>query len=411
MNSTQRTTTIEIAEWSTTGAVDLSPEDTAMVRQKVNHPSERIRIEYQPDGNVRLHSTQHVGVVSLPSGTTLHIEPKAAVGNLLNLLRYANGVSPDTIPERSGLPQGRTFIDILGRLFVDELQQVVERGLTRSYERTQQHEQYLRGRLLVTEQVRRPGPAATTFACEYDEHTADTTLNQGVLAATTLLSELVGASKLVDELQAYRTLLRQHVTERVVAPTDLDQIHLTRLNDHYESILGLTRLILDGVFVEDLDLGTRESYAVLLDMNRVYEQVVERAFREVVDTRPDWTVQSQQSNRSLLQGEPPVELIPDIVLRDTGETQLVADAKWKTNQSNSDIYQIVSYELAEQAPGALIYPDQDGSLETRYDVQGTYRLELIEFDTNEYAVSFEEFQEIIRASARSVLVSLVDGFE
>ena len=409
MSDRKNQSTFEVGEWSATPPIELSSEDQRLLRTQVNQAETRIKIQYRSDGKAILHTTQHVGVVSLPSGITLQIEPKAAAGNLLHLLRYANGIKGSEISERIGLAEGRTFINVLGELFIDELQKLLERGLSRSYESARSQERFLRGRLQLEEQVRNQGPIATSFSCEFDTFTADTTLNQAVLAATVLLSELVDSGSLTNELQAYRTLLRRHVTERVVSTADLDQVQLTRLNQHYEPILRLSRLLLEGSFVEDIKLGHRESYSLLIDMNRVYERVIERAFSDLVDTYPGWTVRTQRSNQSLLQGEPRVELIPDIIVEKDSETQLVADAKWKRSRSNSDLYQLVAYELAEHAPGALIYPDIGGALNTTYTVRGGDQLDLVEFDTSRYAPTFEDFHNLIRDSAQSVLGSLING--
>jgi 5-methylcytosine-specific restriction enzyme subunit McrC len=91
-----------------------------------------------------------------------------------------------------------------------------------------------------------------------------------------------------------------------------------------------------------------------------------------------------------------------------GETALVGDAKWKTRQQNSDIYQMVSYGLAEDAPGILVYPGQEGKLATEYHVRTGQALRLVELPVDRYASSFEMFRETIETAFETELRDLIE---
>ena len=45
---------------------------------------------------------------------------------------------------------------------------------------------------------------------------------------------------------------------------------------------------------------------------------------------------------------------------------LVGDAKWKTEVKNNDVYQVVAYQTAYDAPCVRVYPDNDGALQNDY---------------------------------------------
>lgn len=345
----------------------------------------QLSVTYGRDGAPTLRSSQYVGVVSLPDGPTVEIRPKAAGANLLSLLQYAQGLDATTYDRQTALSAGDTFLDVLGALYATELDTVLSRGLHREYQSKQDTERYLRGRLDVQRQLHQQAVGATRFECEYDELTLDTTANQAVLYATTLLAQFVKDSALRNELSRYRQRLQRQVSLRHVRATELDAVEVTRHNSHYADVLRLTRLVLDTVFVENLRHGARDSFALLVDMNDVFEDVVERAVTAAVADRTGWTVETQASISGVVSGgTPAIEMRPDVLVRDAADdVVLVADAKWKTPNkvSNSDVYQLVAYQSTYDVPGLLLYPEQDDGPTTTYTVQDAGPLTVVELPT------------------------------
>lgn len=356
--------------------------------------SSRLAVDYRREGPPILRSTQYVGVVSLPDGPTIEIQPKAAGKNLLSLLQYAQGLDATTYDRRTRLTEGDTFLDVLGALYATELDSVFTRGLHREYQSKNSTERYLRGRLDVQQQIQRHPVGATQFECEYDELTIDTTTNQAVLYATTVLSWFVEDSSVQNELSRYRQRLQRKVSLRHVRAAELDDIEVTHLNEHYADLLRLTRLILESVFVENLRTGGRDSFALLVDMNEVFEDVVERVVTEAVADRPGWTVETQASISGVVSGgDPPITMRPDVLVRDTSDNVvLVADAKWKTPSkvSNNDVYQLVAYQSTYSVPGLLIFPEQDEELSTTYTVQDAGTLSVVELPTKR-STTYDQF--------------------
>jgi 5-methylcytosine-specific restriction enzyme subunit McrC len=347
--------------------------------------SSRLAVDYRREEPPILRSTQYVGVVSLPDGPTIEIQPKAAGKNLLSLLQYAQGLDATTYDRRTGLTEGDTFLDVLGALYATELDTVLTRGLHREYQSKNSTERYLRGRLDVQKQLQRQAVGATQFECEYDELTIDTTTNQAVLYATTVLSWFVEDTTVQNELSRYRQRLQRKVSLRHVRAAELDNIEVTRLNEHYADLLRLTRLILNSVFVENLRTGARDSFALLVDMNEVFEDVVERVVTDAVADNPGLSVETQASVSGVVSGgDPPITMRPDILVRDaTDNVVLIADAKWKTPSkvSNDDVYQLVAYQSTYAVPGLLIFPEQDEELSTTYTVQDAGALSIVELPT------------------------------
>lgn len=385
--------TIELEEHDLSEPLELSEDVLRAIDRDINRNATRIDYEFSADGDVRLSTSSHVGLVSLPGDTQVRISPKAAGDNFLRLLLYAQRSEPEILDSPVDAQSGTLFIDTIGALFSERVASLFNRGLGKAYRTNESREQYLRGRLDVQKQLARGEVAATQFDVQYEELTHDTPENQAILYATQLLLRLVTDSSLQQSLRQYEQLLRREVTLRPVRPHEFDRMHLDRLTNHYEDVLRLAELVVRSTFVDNFRTGTRGTYGLLVNMNRVFEAVVEQAARDAV-SNSDWTVEAQSRIRRLVTGGPPrINMYPDFVLRDgDGNLRLVGDAKWKTGTiSQSDVYQMTSYQLADDVPGILVYPSQNGNLETEYEIDGRLPLHAVELPTACSTDNFDEF--------------------
>ncbi len=171
---------------------------------------------------------------------------------------------------------------------------------------------------------------------------------------------------------------------RPVRSAELDRIEISRLANYYDDLFRLTKLILDGVYVDNLRTGTRGSFSLLVNMNTIFENVLERGIREVFAETPV-TIQPQVNSENLLWGgSRPVHIQPDILAVSDDKPVFVGDAKWKQDTkksrepSNSDIYQLISYQVAYDVPGIIFYPAQNKRVESRYQSQLEDDLSLVE---------------------------------
>lgn len=380
-----------LREYEATEALDeeaLSRQARDVIEQEINADDTRLGLEYQPGGRVRIRATQHVGIVTLPDGPTIEIRPKVSQTDLLGLLQYAQGIQARTIEETTQITAGRTFIDALATLFEAELESVLTRGLHKDYRRVSESEPHLRGRLDVQRQLQHQGPRPTKFECTYNELTVDTVVNRAVLYATTLLQQFVRDRGLNKALRRHQQRLRRRVELVPVRPVELERVELNRLTAYYEDLFRLTKLVIHSIFVDDLQAADRNSFALLVNMNSVFEAVVERAVTEVFADQRGWTVTGQASSQKLVsEGPRSITIRPDILVTDAdGNDRIVGDAKWKLDDpdsrsrepSTSDIYQLVAYQVAHETPGVLFYPEQGGRLESAYDVHTLEPLTLVE---------------------------------
>ena len=416
LDDTEFEADIQLAEYEESAPVELSQAAAEMLANEINGSDERdgdrIKLRYTREGKAVLTATQYVGVVSLRDGPTIQVTPKAAGTNLLSLLRYAHNTSATTFESQTHYQQGQTFFDALGSLYETELRRVLNRGLHTDYKRVSGTEQHLKGQLDLQRQLQRQPPNPSAFECTYDELTHDITANRAILYATSLLLGLVSDRSITRSLQQHQQILRRRVELTPVTVQTLDGIQLTRLSEYYEDILRLARLVIGNAFVGELQAGQSASFAVLVNMNTIFEQVVERAISEVLSDRGGWRAEAQEQSQSLLtSGRHLVTLKPDITVYDSaGTVRLVADAKWKTTKpTNADFYQLTSYMLANDAPGLLVYPDCNGDTVSESEVAGKFPLLLIELPTASGRASHEGYTHAIEDTVHTELSKLFDG--
>jgi 5-methylcytosine-specific restriction enzyme subunit McrC len=361
-----------IKEHQTTDPLTLSDRDIRMIRTKVNDGRTRLGVKFTHDGLVKIDASSYVGIIALPDGPTIEIRPKFDQINLLYLLRYATGVSSETFEPTTNIMQGPNFIEALGTLFDSELQQLLRRGIRSKYRQKSSEEQYLRGTLDVTKQLRNSQTtAATSFHCSFDEHTPDMVLNQAVLYAATVLANIITDQRLSRRLNRKAKQLRKRVTLRRVDSSELQKVEMSRFTSKYTDIIRLTEMILTSSYIEDYTAGTNPTFSLLVNMNTVFERSIEQAFRHVASSHQGYISQSQRQIGDLLNSDKySVNVKPDIVIKSRdGRVVCVADAKWKAgNPENSDFYQLAAYQQVAECPGVLVYPEQSTIAEFRSEL-------------------------------------------
>lgn len=400
--------------------IELSAADRRFVETHVENSDgpTPLSVSYDSDGGAIFESGKFVGIVSLPDGPTIRIQPKAAGENLFYLLRYSQGVDARTLDREAQIRGGDSFVDALAALFCEEVQAVLRRGLHSEYERVEARESHLRGRLDVHRQIQRQRPLGTEFECTYDELTQDTVANQAILYATSVLQRMVSDESLKRDLRWYNQRLRTEVTYRPVRPVELDGVEVTRLNDYYADVLRLVEPILRNCYADSLHDGDVSSFSLFMNVSHVFEDVIGRAMNRIARRAddPHWAAYEQKKTENLLHGgDPPVVLKPDFVLENEDRTLVVGDSKWKTSSSeskkgirNSDLYQMVSYCVAHDAPGLLVYPEQDGNVETSYTVESGHPLDVYELPTGRRAESYEAYADRLERSLKRKIDALIE---
>jgi 5-methylcytosine-specific restriction enzyme subunit McrC len=147
----------------------------------------------------------------------------------------------------------------------------------------------------------------------------------------------------------------------------LKQVTLNRMSERYSMCLGLAKLFLRGS-TSDLYGGPQDSFALLFDMNALFELYIGKVIRRTL--RPlghDVRLQHAQHHlvRDTTTKDKLFQLRPDIVVFCSGKCCCVVDTKWKQLKVaerklgvlQADLYQMLAYAQRYDCNAVLLlYP-------------------------------------------------------
>jgi 5-methylcytosine-specific restriction enzyme subunit McrC len=258
-----------------------------------------------------------------------------------------------------------SILEILIRLFCDRLWQAIRRGMVRRYETRNENLPVLRGRLSVTDQIRQNLARPDRLACVFDEFSENNLLNKVLKAALRVLAK-VAQSQANQRNIAELIFCFQDVDDITPATINWELASTNRLSARYKPLLALARLFIEGKS-PDVVTGAGEGFALLFDMNELFESYIGVIARRVFGAQ-GLTVTLQGTKRHLARhqnGNPAFELRPDIVARHDGQTAFIIDTKWKRLKetayregiTSADVYQMFAYATQYMSPDVvLLFP-------------------------------------------------------
>ena len=344
----------------------LSREDVAFLLDGRRDFRIDVRPSRQQAEKWEVQPASRCGIVPLPSGRTIYIEPKAPTGNVLYMLGYAyeDFELPD---EPIGLQSDEHLLEILVSIFAKRVNLLITRGLLRSYQSRHENLLHLRGRLDVAGNIRHNLAARHRLMCDFDEFTTDILENRILRCSLYLVRRAALWSMRTNRDLDYCERRMAEVDLVHIRDDDFAQLRFTRLNEHYRTPLNLARLLLNMLSVTHR-VGKRQAVPLLMDMEKVFERFLQRLVQEYF-APTDVNVRFQEySERLDVNGL--VSLEPDIVLLRRDAPVCIADAKYKlvagaeengedtTKPANPDIYQMLAYCIGYGVHDAvLLYPE------------------------------------------------------
>jgi 5-methylcytosine-specific restriction enzyme subunit McrC len=325
-----------------------------------------------------LQTQNYVGVIQTKNGTTIEILPKIqniddeiAKKILIKMLKtLKNSLFKNFNMAHLKLSKLPLF-DIFITMFLDELSKLVQKGIKSDYITKEENLKFLKGKLLINQQIKHNTVHKERFFIEYQEYFSDRVENRLIKAT---LQYLYKKSKSTRIQQRIREFL--FVFDEISICKDIkigfSKVKLDRQMKDYEQILVWCKIFLLGSSFSPYK-GDDIAFALLFDMNLLFESYVYHYLKKYGNYK---NIKAQDKTHHLvyLDGAKKFQLKPDIVI-DNGK--IIADTKWKlisedkANQgiSQSDMYQLYAYgtkyHLCESM--YLIYP-YDG-----YDISNSYK--------------------------------------
>jgi 5-methylcytosine-specific restriction enzyme subunit McrC len=329
------------------------------------------------EGTYRLTARDHVGRVGLPGDVMLVIRPKVGVANLFYMLCAEAGLAR-FYPQPTRLAPEAEIFSFVMDLLVRRVEDLLRAGLYRAYVPARNDLPFVRGRIVLGEQLRLHGDLKDRHVCAYADLTADTAENRVMLAALRLLPALLDGSGEDRLVRRVRALLPRFegvsVVSRAEALRLLRGILFHRLNASCAPALGLCGLALRHLTLDER-AGPHPFASFLVDMPRLFESFVTSRLKvylaryglRVFAQRHDYLDEGRQ-----------VGIRPDLLVYARGEADplLVLDAKYRRMDGeegvNRDLYQVSAYmDRYGLSRGALVYPQFGDAARSNLRLRGT----------------------------------------
>jgi len=333
------------------------------------------------NGLPALQLQSYVGVLQTPCGTQIEVLPKTSVGDedkkqreqnfeqnrnmLFRMLRHLKGASFKQSGDAHLRKAPMHLLELFITYFLQEVNTLVKRGVRSDYVTKEENQAFLKGKLLINQQIRVNAVQQQRFFCAYDEYLPDRPENRLIHSA---LEKVLKLSRHANNQRLSRELMFVFADVPVSKNIrqDFTKCKSNRAMTHYQHPLEWCRLILNEESTVSA-VGKTQTISILFPMEKIFEDYVAAMLKRHLP--PEYEVATQATGKHLCMNPELFRLKPDIVIKKKGENVShcwVADTKWKLIDdrevrhgiSQSDMYQLYAYgKKYDNCQGLfLIYP-------------------------------------------------------
>jgi 5-methylcytosine-specific restriction enzyme subunit McrC len=287
---------------------------------------------------------------------------------LIRMLQVVFNLQLSTGDQTQVSIQDTCILDVFIELFCRTIREAARRGLPHAYTSQAENLRSLRGKLIVSHQIRHNACHPERLFCDYEEFKEDNTLNH-ILKAALQIAERHAVSP--GTRASARSVLDLFLDVSDIPPRSLRRASLEkdRRYSTWKDALTQASWFLEGE-CPNLYSGKNDSISLLFDMAKLFERYIAIEVRNLLSPM-GYTVQLQGPPLWLLSNNDRsrYKMIPDLHLSMDGHSIAILDTKWKvlSNQAGdsamaqSDLYQVFAYAKAHQISAvALVYPSSSG---------------------------------------------------
>ena len=318
-----------------------------------------MKLRYRRGVGTIVSVNNYVGVIQLPGGYQIEILPKVEIEEesryiqtkrvflkmLRSLREFQNkkfnmsDISVDRLP----------LFEIFIRMYLQDVRTLVKHGIKSGYLEINENINYLKGKLLIQEHIKRNASHEERFYASFDDYQVNRPENR--IIKSTLL-KLQRESFSAENKKEAKQLLTYF---ELVEPSDnyakdFSGIVLDRSTKEYEDIILWSRVFLTGKSFSSLS-GNTNARSILFPMEKVFESYVAQQLKKELNDL-DWNISTQDKGRYLFDEPRQFALRPDIVITRDDASKVVLDTKWKVLHdkpernygiAQADMYQMYAY--------------------------------------------------------------------
>ena len=334
-----------------------------------------MRIAYKRNVGDVVSIKNYVGLIQMKNGYQVQVLPKISFsdgedpGNtltkkiFLKMLRSMKDFPSKVFNDASLKVDRMNLYEIFINMYLQEVRQLVKRGIKSAYVGQEDNLRYYKGKLLVSQHIKSNIGHGERFYVAYDEFHPNRPENKLIKATLLKLQKLTSSAENSKEIRQLLTAFEM-VEPSTNYQKDFSRVVIDRNTKDYEMLMQWSKVFLMNKSFTTFS-GKNTSRALLFPMESVYESYVAQQMRKVFG--PDgWEVSSQDKGYYLFE-EPRKQfaLHPDIVCT-MGDRTIIMDTKWKSlidNErknygiSQADMYQMYAYSKKYGASEIwLLYP-------------------------------------------------------
>lgn len=308
-------------------------------------------------GQVKLRADRHVGLIPLNEHVAIRVKPRTTVANIAHMI-VKSGEAPFAIPDfsRGYLPNfeaGNNIERIYCGSLVSGLERVVAGGLMKTYVQVPDPPPW-RGRLLVSDTIKRHRSRNTRYRSEFDYRTLSHSGPENVALkhAGKFVRDWLAAndrnSPLLTRVNAVLRDLEVVPDFNGPLPPLLQAVARSagRLPSHqvyYRDPLWTAYLILQGKVPDLAAEGFVTLDSLIVDLSRVFEAYIRQILIDRAAPLGWRIVNGDKVVYPLFTDGNNYRVKPDIVIIKDGQPLAIVDAKYKLDPKESDRYEVLSF--------------------------------------------------------------------
>jgi len=261
--------------------------------------------------------------------------------------------------------------------FANNLKILITRGIYKSYTKINENNSFLKGKLLIDQQIKHKSTKKWKYYYEYEEFTEDNILNQILNYVCFLLKNQSTNSRTIRLLTDVLALLKD-VKLRLIRPVDFKFLHFDRINSAYKPFIDFCKIIIDQSNI-GFNYADFNSFYFLFDMNKLFEgflsefinrnqdEIFVNNIQELIEIR------GQLDYYSIGKIFNKFKLYPDLYLKfneNNKEKHILLDFKYKIlnpsrknlSLSRSDLFQMFTYSQSQDEKYSniiLLFPEAE----------------------------------------------------
>ncbi|GAA0738665.1 McrC family protein [Clostridium oceanicum] len=332
--------------------------------------SDFLNIRFKRNVGKIIQAKNYVGLIQMKNGFNLQILPKISYNSIndtkkifIKMLRSLKVFNNKIFNDANLRVDKMNLYEIFINMYIQELRNLVKRGIKSSYLLVENNNNFYKGKLLTSEHIKRNFLHKERFYIGYDEFLQNCPENKLIKSTLLKLQKISTSAYNIKEIK--QLLINfENVEPSKNYIKDFSKVVINRNTKYYELLMKWSKVFLMNYSFTTFS-GNTKSRALLFPMEKIFESYVAKNLKKALEDL-NWNVSRQDKGCYLFDEPRKFALRPDIVVtRDDGSI-IVLDTKWKSlinkmqqnyGISQGDMYQMYAYSKKyKTAEIWLLYP-------------------------------------------------------